>query len=401
LATVLTLTLTQNPELEPFAWQVRADEARRLQAGLRPNPKADLFVEDTLGTGQFRGGRRAQITLQLSQLIELGGKRAARIGVAVRAHDAARSEYELKRVEVLADATERFISVLERQDILELARRATGLSEATVQTVQRRVQAGAGSNLEAKKARIALARARIAVEDAVHGLAVARAQLAAAWGSSAPRFERADGDLFARRPMPTFADLASRISTSPEILRSASERNLRKAELALASARRTPDVTLAAGPRRHQGPGEEAFVFGVVVPLPLFDRNQGGFAEAKALAGKTDAAARATEVRLHAALFGLHQELLHAGHVLDAIQKEILPDAEESLAISRQGFTQGRFSYLELLDAQRTFSDVKREHLAAAASYHRFILIIERLIGEPIDRTDAAPVAAPEHPHAP
>ena len=105
LRDALALALTQNPELAPFAWQERANEARILQAGLRPNPQLDLQLEDVLGTGDFSGGQEAQITLQLSQAIELGGKRAARTELASRARGVTESEYEWKRVDVLGDVT--------------------------------------------------------------------------------------------------------------------------------------------------------------------------------------------------------------------------------------------------------------------------------------------------------
>src|SRR5688572_1683856 len=386
LPAVLALTLTQSPRLQQYSWQVRAEEAGILQAGLRPNPRADLLVEDVLGTGEFRGGRHAQVTLALGQLIELGGKRAARVAVASRSRDVAQQEYEAERVDVLADASERFLAVLGRQDARALARTSTELTEATLETVQERVRAGATSSLEAKKAQIGLARARVEEEDALHELAVARSRLAAAWGSTTPSFERAEGDLFARAPIPAFPDLARRIGDSPDVLRRISEEGLRRAELDLAYAKRIPDLNLSFGPRWLQEPSEVSFLFGVAAPLPLFDRNQGGRAEARALAGKTTASRKSTEIRLQAALFEFHQELLHAEHVLGALEKQILPEAEEALSLSRQGFTQGRLSYLELLDAQRTFVDLKAEHLAAAASYHHLVLAIERLTGEPLHR---------------
>src|SRR5215213_3524701 len=78
LREALALALTENPELGPFAWQARANEARILQAGLRHNPELGLQVEDIFGTGSFSGGGEAQTTLQLSHVIELGGKRTAR-----------------------------------------------------------------------------------------------------------------------------------------------------------------------------------------------------------------------------------------------------------------------------------------------------------------------------------
>ena len=111
LRDALALALTENPELAPFAWQERANEARVLQAGLRHNPELGLQVEDVLGTGDFQGVREAQTTLQLSQVIELGGKRAARTDVATQARGITKSEYELKRVEVLGEVTQRPKSV--------------------------------------------------------------------------------------------------------------------------------------------------------------------------------------------------------------------------------------------------------------------------------------------------
>lgn len=385
LEDALAVVLLRNPELEEFSWQVRAAEARVLQAGLRPNPDASVRVEDVLGTGGFRGGRQAQVTLELGQLVELGGKRSARIGAADRARDLASREYEVKRVEVLAEVTRRFIELLARQDGLSLARANLDLGEATLRDVRRRVGAGADSPLQEKKATTALARARIVAEHAEHQMRVARRELAAMWGSAAAEFERAEGDLFARRTVPPYEDLDVRLDTSPSIVRGLSERELRAAEIRLAETKKVPNITLGGGVRRLEGPGDQALVFGLSMPLPVSDRNQGGIEEARALLGKAEGAARAAEVRLRSLLFGLHQELLHAATALDSQEREILPGAEESLELSRKGFAEGRFSYLELADAARTFGEVKQERIETAAEYHRFVLEIERLLGGPIE----------------
>ncbi|MGH7819224.1 MAG: hypothetical protein ACREQ9_05580 [Candidatus Binatia bacterium] len=53
LAQALAVVLVASPELAEFWWQLRASEARGLQAGLRPNPEASVQVEDVLGTGRF------------------------------------------------------------------------------------------------------------------------------------------------------------------------------------------------------------------------------------------------------------------------------------------------------------------------------------------------------------
>jgi outer membrane protein, heavy metal efflux system len=385
LRDALALALTENPELAPFAWQERASEARILQAGLRHNPELGLQVEDILGTGNFSGAQEAQITLQLSQVIELGGKRAARTEVASQSRGITKSEYELKRVEVLGDVTQRFIQVVANQHALDLALTNRVLAEDALRTVQERVMAGKGSALEERKAQVALARGEVLVEGAKHELNTARKKLVASWRSTQPVFEKAEADLFARKPVSPFEGLVNRISKSPEIARWASEKKLREAEIKLADARRIPNVTVGGGIRRLEGPGEQAFVLGLSMPLQLFDRNQGGAAEARALLGRTEAEQKAAEVRLGIVLLGLYEEMVHDVHVMEGLQKEILPKAEDALAISRDGFAQGRFSYLEVLDAQRTIFDVKQEYIQTATSYHQFLVELERLIGQPLD----------------
>ena len=391
LRDALALALMENPDLAPFAWQARVNEARVLQAGLRINPELGLEVEDVLGTGDFQGFREAQTTLQLSQVIELGGKRAARTEVASQARGITRSEYELKRVEVLGDVTQRFIQVVANQHALDLALTNRQMAEDALRTVQERVTAGKGSALEERKAQVALARGDLLVEGAHHELNAARKKLAASWRSTRPVFEKAEADLFARKPIPAFEEFARRISKSPEIARWVSEKKLRQAEIKLADAQRVPSVAVGGGIRHLAGPDDVAFVFGFSMPLQLFDRNQGGAAEARALLGRTEAEQKAAEVRLGMVLLGLYEEMAHDAHIMEGLQKEILPKAEDALAISRDGFALGRFSYLEVLDAQRTIFDVKQEYIQAATAYHQFLVEMERLTGQPIEGGEPQP----------
>src|SRR5437762_13957142 len=79
LAQALALTLKQNPDLAAFSWDVRSAEARVIQARLSPNPDCNAQTEDIAGTRKSTGFSHSQPTIQLSQLIELGGKRDARV----------------------------------------------------------------------------------------------------------------------------------------------------------------------------------------------------------------------------------------------------------------------------------------------------------------------------------
>lgn len=81
-------------------------------------------------------------------------------------------------------------------------------------------------------------------------------------------------------------------------------------------------------------------------------------------------------------LFGLYQELLHARSELEVMRTEIVPRSEEALAIAGKGFSEGLFSQLEYIDAQRTLVEVRQEYIEAAAAFHRLVAEVERLLGE-------------------
>ena len=385
LADAVALALTNSPELAPFAWEERVSEARVLQAGLRPNPELNLQVEDVLGTGDFSGGSHAQTTLQLGQVIELGAKRRARKSVASQSRDHTQAQYELKRVDVLADVTRRFIQVVSGQQSLELAITNRDLAQDALRIVQERVRAGRSSALDEINAQLALARGESLVETARHELSAARKLLSASWRETEPTFERVDADLFARRAAPTYEELLLQLSASPHIALSLSEERLREAEVRLGEARKAPNLTLFGGVRRLESSNDEALVAGVSMPLQIFDRNQGGVAEARAALGLSQAERDATEFRLGVVLLGLYEEAIHELHVMESLETEILPRAERARTISGEGYAQGRFSYLEVLDAQRTVFDVRREYIATATSYHALLVEIERLTGRSFD----------------
>jgi cobalt-zinc-cadmium efflux system outer membrane protein len=384
LGQALASALQKSPDLAAFSSELRVSEARLLQAGLRPNPAAAMTVEDFAGSGEFDGLGVAQTTLQLSQLIELGGKRSARRDVAASARDLAGSEYELKRIDVLSDVTAKFIAVLATQHGLALADQAIEAAESVFRSAEERLEVGKGTALEGRKATVGLARSRIAQEQASREWQAARYRLAATWGDTTPMFTQVEADLFAVAQPPTFEALAGRIAASPTMARWEAEKRLRLTELELAQSRRTPDLTVGGGVRRFNGPDEYAFVAEVSLPLPLFDRNQGGRDEAQALAEVASLSRLAAESRLRTQLHGLHQELVQAVRAVENIHGEILPQAEETLEIAADGYRQGRFSYLETADAQETLLAVRRDYIEAAKSYHMLVAEIERLTGQPL-----------------
>ncbi|MEO8682531.1 MAG: TolC family protein, partial [Vicinamibacterales bacterium] len=143
LRDALVLALRQNPDLAGFAWEIRARESAAIQAGQPPNPVADFFFEDLGSSGQAADGSRVvqpQATVQLSQLIELGGKRAARRTLAGLDRELAEWDFETARIDVLTRVTAAFLDVLVSQQAVALAGRIRVLVEQVDQTVRSRVE---------------------------------------------------------------------------------------------------------------------------------------------------------------------------------------------------------------------------------------------------------------------
>jgi cobalt-zinc-cadmium efflux system outer membrane protein len=209
----------QNPDLAAFAWEVRVGEARTLQAGLLPNPEASIEVENFAGSGELRGMDGAEVTLSLSQVIELAGKRRKRTHVAALERDLAAWDYETARLDVLARVTQAFAEVLSGQERSALDADLVRLAERVHHTVAERVKAGKVPPLEATRARVALANSRIARQRVERKLNAAKDRLAALWGGVPATFERVIGNLETLNPIPSAAVVAQRIEQNPDIAR--------------------------------------------------------------------------------------------------------------------------------------------------------------------------------------
>jgi cobalt-zinc-cadmium efflux system outer membrane protein len=384
LGRAVQAALARNPQLVASEYDLKAADARITQAGLRPNPEISLELENFAGTGAVKGVKALETTLSLSQVVELGGKRALRKEFAERDRDVVTIERQAQQMDVLADVTQRFIELVTAQDRLDLAVSARELAQRSLDAISARVQAARSPELERSRARIALTRAQLEEQQAQSELRGMRQALAALWGSSAPAFGRASADLFTLESVAPFEDLVRKLERNPEFVRFASESRLREAELKLARAQARPDVTFVVGVRRLQEGHDQALVAGFSMPLQVFNRNQGSIREAEARVAQTDAQRNAAFLRAQAAVYRLYQQLQASRTRMETLRAEALPQAQQALDQTRFGYDRGRFSYLELATAQQELLDLRSSVIEAAADYHLTLAEIERLTGEPV-----------------
>ena len=281
LRQALALALTRSPELASVGFDIGIAEARILQAKLLPNPDAELTSENIAGGGSYAGAERSENTLLLGQLIELGGKRSARVREAAFGRDLGAFDYETKKREVFLKTAEQFVEVLAGQRRVTIADDLVRLANDFVPAIEKRIQAGKASDLEKTRFDVAVASARIDSEQAKHDLNAARQRLAAQWGSTKPRFASAVGDLDRVPATASLEILASRLAANPRLARFGAEVAQREATLAREKAAAIPDVTLRAGPRQINETNDTTAVVGLSVPLPLWNRNQGNITAAR------------------------------------------------------------------------------------------------------------------------
>lgn len=380
LDVALQLALSANADLSAARQEVAAVDASVIQAGVRPNPDVSASIEDLQK-------KTRTSTVQLNQILELGGKRTARVKAAELGRDAALADLAVKRAEIRAGVITAFFDVVIAQERLRLAQSSIELAQRATTAAAHRVTAGKVSPVEETKARVAEANVRLEFNQAKSELANARKRLSAIWGNPSPRFERADADLTELPALPPQSDLPARLANAPSLARARIEVDRRRALAQVESSRRTPNVIVSVGIKRAEDLGRNQAVLGISVPLPFFDRNQGNLLEALRRTDKARDQLSAVESRLDSDVAQAYERLATARQAVESLQRDILPGAQSAYDAATKGFAFGKFSFLDVLDAQRTLLQAKTQYLRALSDIHHAAAEIDLLLG------DVSPVA--------
>lgn len=381
LGEALALTEQRNPTLLGFGAQQESIRQHALARNLPPATSIQVELENFAGSGAAASTSALETTLQLSRLIEFGNRAQLRRGFGASELEHLQARQQTRRADVLAEAARRFVHVLSDQAQLQATQRATELAAQTSELVQQRISAGAASPVFASRAEIALARARITQEHAEHELASSRVALAALWGESDPAFTLARGDLFIFPTIEGLDAYTRRLEANPEVLGFAAESRVLEARLRLAQAQRLPSISLSAGVRRLEALDDQAFIAGFTMPLGSQRRAEPEIRAVQAERESLTATAQSRKLELGATLFALYQEVLHGRTEAQTLQAQIRPQAQQMVRTTEAGYRAGRFSLVELADAQRQLLEVEQEAIRAAAKFHADLIEIEHLTG--------------------
>lgn len=384
LTQVLALALERSPELATYNYDIRIAEAEILQASLRPNPEIQAQSENFGGSGAYRGMKSSENTLQIGQLIELSSKRQKRIEEARFGREVATLEYESRKRDVFLATHTAFTSVLVAQRAVAVNEELVKLAEQGLPDIQRRIEAGKTSPLEAQRANVSIANTRIALEQTKRELQAARYRLASQWGSTQPKFTTVQGnleDLVSLEPLET---LTAKLANNPRLTRFGAEKMQREARLRLEKAKAVPDVTVFGGAREFGTADDTALIVGASIPLPFFNRNQGAIRAARERLSRNDSEKTAVQIELSTLLAEAYQIVQGATAQINLFRNSVLPQSEQALSTAREGYTAGRFSFLDVLDAQRTVIAARQQYIQALATYQQSAArVISLTVGAP------------------
>jgi outer membrane protein, heavy metal efflux system len=374
LATAIRLALAHNPEIAVAKREYEATEGGVVQGRARPNPEL-AFVQE----GTRSADRSSAVLINLP--IEMGGKRQARIDASQRTRDLANAELNQRQAEVRAAVIGAFSEVLTARERIRLAEETLALTQRVTDLTGKRVIAGKISPIDETKARVAEAQVKIELTQAQGDFRTSRQKLSALWGNAVPRFEAVDGSVLGLAEVPSAATLDQRLEQSPSQRRAGVELQRRTALTRIEQAKRAPDPTVSLGMKVAPGASNQ-IVFGVSIPLPFLDGNQGNLMEALRREDKARDEITAQRLRLQSEALQARERWLTARTEAEALRTEVLPGAQSAYEAAGKGFDAGKFSFLETLDAQRTLIQAKAQYLRAVAETYRAASEIERLVGD-------------------
>lgn len=381
LEQAVSFALLNSPDLSAFSMEMRIKDAMALQSGFLPNPELLVDVED-FKAGAPSGADVTETTVAIGQLWETAGKRSKRKRVAILERDLAEWDYTSKKLDVMTAVKKAFIDVLAAQRRLAFEKESYQLAREVYSTVSQRVEAGKVSPVDEIKSSVVLSNSHLKLQRGERTLTDAKKQLAATWGGDLPGFESVAGNFAIVTQPPPEEKIVKEIVNNPDIARRKAEIEKKQAELALAKSQRISNVTVSGGIRHYNETNNDAFVFGLSVPIPVFNRNQGGIAAAGYSILKIRNELRSLELRMKAKLSAVYLELSSAYTESVALERNIVPAAEKAFRATQEGYRQGKFGYLETLDAQRTFFETKARQIEAFAVYHKALADTNRLIGK-------------------
>lgn len=380
LSTATQRTLEQSPQLQLYPYHVRALEGQLQQAGFRPNPQLDIELENAFGTGDSRFLAGSELTLSLSQVLEMGGKLERRVDVVDRQSAALQQDYAVNRLDVVSAMVRDFYDTLRLQHLMKWNAQRIEAEQTALDVIKRRATAGAVGQADVLRMELRLAKSAARQSQLTAEHANSLKILSANWASP-PDFSKVDGALTALPSLPGSEMLTAALRQTPDYLLASAQTRINEARLALAKAESKSNITVGAGIRRLEASNDNALVFSFSMPLQWQDRNQGNIASAYVQYEENLANETLLINQLEVALDRIQSAMQNNLKQVEQLQTHLHPVATSLLDEVQRGYQLGQYGVLQWVDAQDELFSIEREVIEAQHAVHLQFLELERLSG--------------------
>jgi cobalt-zinc-cadmium efflux system outer membrane protein len=393
LEQAISTAVARSPGLK--AAQARAEAAKEAAryAGALPNPTVEVRSENwtfnswawTPPTDPAAPPGLDFFTV-LTQPLEIGGQRRKRAAIGAADRDAAAAALAAARRLLILDTVRVYVDALRSREWLRaLDSNREGL-DTLLRAMTSRVREGytAEADLakfQAESARVDTQRLRARL-DLGRSLTLLGSLLQAPAPLTADQL--VEPELRPAPPGDSVQLAAQAAENSPEVLAARARAARARDALGLERARRVPDLNVSGGYKRTAG--TDTAVLGVLMTIPLFDRNT----QAIATAGGDHSAAAfelaAIEARARADAQMVFDAARTLGERATRVDADLLTPADTVRTAARSAFREGATDILMLVDAERVYVDARREAVQLKLDAIAAALEARLLLGEEIVR---------------
>jgi cobalt-zinc-cadmium efflux system outer membrane protein len=383
----LGLFISQNLDVLIAKYGIEYSKGQQITAALFPNPVAIIASAAAFTQGHTLSNS-GQLFPQIQQLFELAGKRGYRIESAGYGSQSTEAAFE--------DAVRQLgFTVKDTYYRIQLAQRRLTLAEENRDRFARildintiRFKKGYIAEVDLIRIRLQMVDFQSQVIQSLQEGETARGDLRQLLRLSPKTALELTTDLDFRRIDPDINKLrAAALELRPDIKARRFTYSQRESDLKLAKAYRIPDITIGGG-YAIQGPkgpdNTQQWALNLGMPLPLFNRNQGGIRQAEVAVQTAEADLNKTFNLVENEVEVAYRNLLQSRRLVEAYVGGVLEDARSTFTIVERAYERGGATILDLLDAARTSRTIQQNYIEALFNYQHNLFQLESAVGQEI-----------------
>lgn len=376
LQTLEQMALSNNPAISQFSARVRALKGKWVQAGLPPNPTAGYTAGEIGNDGAAgqQGGFVGQTFITAGKLQRDRAIVAAEITWAEQQLAATQKRVvtDVRHAYYQALLAQRRVELAE--ELLQVTTEAADASKSLVDAEEVPLAGLLQTQIQQQNSQVFLRTARNSQDQAWRRLSAVVSE------SQLPR-QDLDGDVTNLPAELNWQEQLQRVQTeSPEIAAAIAEMERARRALNRACVQAVPDIDTQVSVQYDAASDYTIAGVQVGMPIPLWNRNQGGIRQAQAEITEAERNVQRVEQDLNQRLADAFRSYSDSQVTATNYAADILPRSERTLDLVRKGYEQGEVGYLDLLAAQQTYSQTNLAYLDALGELWRSYVLIDGLL---------------------